>query len=188
MATVQDYLKNAKWVKRINVCFDQFDLNKSGYISREDFLIGVDNLAKVVTDRPALIAKAREATMEYADALGLTEGVKADKEKFLELAAAMSIAEIARVKKGEKSLIEIFDNVFFDVVDRNHDGYLTFDEYKVLMTAGNYDDDAAQGAFALLDKNKNGKIERSEFTAADVKFWCSLDDTDTEGMFGEKYE
>ena len=188
MATVQDYLKNAKWVKRMNECFDQLDVNKSGYLSREDWLIHVNNLAKVVTDRPALIAKAREVTLEYTDALGLTEGVKADKQKFLELAAAMSIVEIAKVKKGEKSLIEIFDNALFDVVDRNHDGCLTFDEFKVMMKAGNFDDDVAPAIFALLDKNKNGKIERSEYIAADIKFWCNLDDPDTQGMFGEKYE
>ena len=188
MATVQDYLKNAKWVKRINEAFDHLDVDKSGYLSREDWLIFIDDLAKVITDRPALIAKAREVTLEYMDVFGLTEGVKADKQKFQELSAAMSIAEAARLKKGEETWIEKLDNASFDVVDRNHDGCVTWDEFKVLMKVGNFDDDAAQATFALFDKNKNGKIERSEFAAADVKFWCTLDDPDTQGMYGGKFE
>ena len=102
MATVQDYLKNAKWIKRINEFFDQLDVNKSGYLSREDWLICIDDLEKVITDRPVLIAKAREVTLEYMDVLGLTEGMKADKQKFQELAAAMSIAETARLKREKK--------------------------------------------------------------------------------------
>ena len=185
MATVQDYLKNAKWVKRVDESFNSLDVNKNGYLSREDWLISVDKLAKVATDRPAEIAKLRAATLEYADAMGLTEGVQADKKKFRELAAAMSLAEIGRRDKGEMTKV---GNTGFDVLDQNHDGYVTWDEYKVAMEVAGLDEEVGRATFDLLDKNKSGKIDRKEYTAADIKFWCTLDDHDTQGMYGPRFE
>ena len=188
MATVEDYLKNAKWVKRAGEFFDRCDFNKDGYLSREDWLLCVDNLAEVITDRPALIAKLREASLEFVAALGLTEGVKVDRQKYLECLAALAVAEIARVKGGGKSLLWRLDNAMFDVVDTNHDGNVTFEEYNVLMKTSHFDLECAKATFALLDKNKNGKIDRNEFTSANFKFWFELDNSDTQGMFGDKFE
>ena len=126
--------------------------------------------------------------MEYTAALGLTEGVEVDKQKYLEGAAAMKVAELARLKRGEGSLLERLDNSWFDIVDTNHDGHVTFEEYKVLMKASNFDLESAKATFALLDKNKKGKLERKEFISAHFKFWFELDDPDAQGMFGDKFE
>ena len=166
----------------------QLDTNKNGYVSREDWLLKVDNLAKVVTDRPDEITKLRAVTSEFANATGLTEGLQVDKQKFLELMAAFMIAETARVKRGELALMEKIANAQFDVVDSNHDGSIRFEEYKLLIKATmNFDEDAAKAIFNLIDLNKNGKIERKEFTTANAKFWCTCE-ADTQGMFGDKYE
>ena len=69
MATVKDYLKCPKWVKRVGEAFHVLDVDKKGYITEEDFMRPINELAKVVTDRPELIAKAREAGIEFAKAL-----------------------------------------------------------------------------------------------------------------------
>ena len=188
MATVQDYLKNAKWVKRVDESFNTLDVNKNGNLSREDWLISVDKLAKVATDRPAEIAKLRAVTLEFTDAIGLTPGVQADKKKFRELAAAMSLAEIGRRDRGEMSLAEKVNNAYFDVLDKNHDGYVTWDEYKVAMEVAGFGEEAGRATFNLLDKDKSGKIDRKEFTDADIKFWFTLDDAETRGMYGAKFE
>ena len=188
MATVEDYLKNKKWVKRLSEAFVQLDIKKEGYVSRENWLDIVDNIAKVVTDRPALIARLREVSLEFTTAVGLTEGVRANKKKFLELMASMALTEIAKVRRGEASLVKEMNNAFFDVVDRTYDGYVTWDEYQIVMKAGNFSPDAIESSFTLLDKNKIGKIKRKDFIDADFKFWLHLDDPDTRGMFGDKFE
>ena len=188
MATVQGYLKNAKWVKRMDELFNTLDVNKNGYLSREDWLISVDKLAKVVPDRPAEIAKHRAVTLEFTDAIGLTQGVQADKKKFRELAAAWQLAETGRRDKGEMTMSEKVNNAHFDVLDKNHDGYVTWDEYKVMIEAAGLGEEEARGAFNLLDKDKSGKIDRKEYTDACIKFWCTLDDAETRGMYGAKFE
>ena len=188
MATVQDFLENPKWVKRFDETFHQIDRDGDGLVSREDWYVFVDNLAKVVTDRPSEIAKLRAAATEFTTAMGLTAGVKADKKKYRELAANIVVAEIAKVKRGEKALIEIMENALFDVLDGNKDGHITFDEYQMYINATGFPEDAAKAAFALLDKDKSGTVDREEYISSFFKFWFHLDDPEVQGMFGSKYE
>ena len=188
--TVDTYLNNPKWVKRSRAdeAFDHLDRDKSGFLSREDWLLPVADLEKIIPDRIEMIAKARAATEELLDALGLTKGMKADKEKYKKLAAAFSISESERYKKGELTYFEKMDHAFFDAIDRNNNGYLSFDEYKAaVLGTGDFDEEAAQGAFNVLDKDKNGKLDKKEYATANVKFWCILDDDSTDGMFGSKF-
>ena len=126
--------------------------------------------------------------MEYADEIGVAEGVKVDKVKFRELAAALSLAEIGRRDRGEMTMAEKVGNAAFDVLDHNHDGSISWDEYKMGMEASGFDEEIAKVTFKFLDKNKSGEIDRKEYSAANIKFWCTLDDTDTQGMYGDKFE
>ena len=188
MATVQDYLQNANWVRRCGEAFHQLDTNKNGYLSREDWLTKIDKLAKVVPDRPDQLAKLREVWSEYLDVMRVTRGVKVDKQEFIQLSAAMAEGEMVRVNRGEVSMTEKRNNAVFDVLDKNHDGQVTWEEYKLLTEIFDFGEDTAKATFALLDKNKSGKIDRKEFTASQIKFSFTLDDPDTKGMFGSKYE
>ena len=60
---------------------------------------------------------------EFLIALGLTKGLKADKKKYQELLAAFILAETERMKRGEITTLEKYNNVLqlFDVVATNRD-------------------------------------------------------------------
>ena len=60
--SAEDYLKNTKWVKRINVLFSQFDAGNNGYLSKEDYELLHKKMAENIPDRPALMIKAQEVT------------------------------------------------------------------------------------------------------------------------------
>ena len=187
MTTVQDYLRNDKWVKRTGEFFTQLDTNENGYLTREDYLLIIDKLAVAAPDRPVEIAELRKIMLEFTDALGLTKGVQADKQKYLELVAAFSLAEVARKKRGQMPLVEKRGSALFDVVDRNHDGRVTFEEFKIVMKSFGFDEDAGKATFARLDKNKDGAIQRKEYIDAGMTYWCTLDPV-TQGMYGDKFE
>ena len=188
MATTKDYLENAKWIKRINEYFDQIDLDKDGYVSEKDYFVLIDNIAKVVTDRPEMIAKAREAMLLITKELGITGSMKVDKETYYKPIAEMAVAEVARSKRGEETLLDNFYDAWFDVVDKNHDGYLSWDEFKVMMVTANFGEDAAKATFALMDEDKNEKIDRKEFVRANFNFWFGLDDSESQGLYGDRFE
>lgn len=174
MATVADYLGNAAWVKRIEQLFDSLDTDKNGYVSKEEFHTSINRLALKVTDRPELIEKLRKSTVELTDAIGLGEGEKPDKKKFLKLVAAFAVDQKAKADKGEETVTEKHNVALYDVVDRNHDGNLTWDEYKSVMVSSGYDEAAARIEFDALDKNKNGKIDRKELASAALIFFTGL--------------
>ena len=181
-------MKNDKWVKRIGQFFTQIDLDKNGYVSRQEYLKIIDNLAKAAPGNSAAIAKLREVALEYTKQLGLKEGVNANKQQFTELAAAFAASELARLKKGKATFFGNFNNALFDVVDKNRDGRLTFEEFKVVATVLKYDESSPKATFDLLDRNKDGTIDRKEFIAAKTRFWAVLDDKDTQGLFGDQFE
>ena len=188
MATAQDYLMNDKWVKRMDGIFCTFDANKNGYLSAENWMITVDNLGKKSPGRSDAIAKLRKVTKEFTNALGLTEGVKADKEKFRELVANCFTTDTAKMKRGEMASLEKLLKANFDFVDQNGDGYVNFEEFKFIMDATNFGEEATKAVFNSLDKEKNGKMERNDYLSSNLRFWCFLDDPDTHGMFGDKFE
>ena len=93
--------------------------------------------------------------------------MKANKKTFLELLAAFVVGEKAKIDKGEVTLIEKHNVALFDVVDRHHDGNLTWEEYKSVMEASGFEEATAITVFDMLDKDKNGKIDWKKLASAD---------------------
>jgi len=98
--------------------------------------------------------------MEVMTEMGLLhEGVKVDKQKYIELAAANTVVEMGKSKRGEQPMTEKLDLAMLDVVDQNHEGNITWDEYQILMKSGCFGEDEAKAAFDFLDKKKSGIID-----------------------------
>ena len=143
-AKPEDYLKNEKWVKRIEGAFVLQDTNKNGYLSREEWFAVGKRLAEAVPDRPEELAKFCKVVEDFSNEFGMTEGVKLDKDQYVQLAAVFAAKQMDAVMKGEPSSVEKLDNALFDMVDRNHDGTISWEEYKTVMTASNLPEEAAR--------------------------------------------
>ena len=189
MATKQDFLSNTAWVKRVGELFHVSDVNKNGYLQLEDYEIVITNLTRLTNnERPALIEKAREVVLEMTDSLGLKKGVKLNKEQYLDAMAAMGVEQGAKVKQGEASITTKLNNAVFDVVDVNRDGTVSLSEYKLVFKAFNIDEASAAEGYAVLDRNKDGKVSRQEFNDTETNFWWSLDDPKSKGIMGSNFE
>ena len=121
--TVQDFLSNANWCKRIDNWFNDVDRDKSGFVERKDWFIAIEKLEELLPDRKEFTAIARQRTDEYLDSLQLTAGMKADKAKFKELSASYVIKEGEIFKRGEFTTLEKLMHSIFDVLDTNSNGY-----------------------------------------------------------------
>ena len=64
------------------------------------------------------------------------------------------------MKRGEITLFENQNDALFDVVDRSRDGRLTFEEYKVAVSALNSHENAAKATY-LIETRMTLSIERS---------------------------
>ena len=86
------------------------------------------------------------------------------------------------------SLAKVND-AMYDMFDINGDGTVTLDEFTTVMKiAYGCDANKAEATFRLIDTNKNGKIERKEFTDYELKFWFDLNDDGCKGFYGANYE
>ena len=173
--TVDDYLNNEKWVTRVKQAFDRFDINKNGTLEEADLMRLVENIKKDVNPDPALLDNLTKAMGNYTTAMGLAAGNKHSKDEFLKASAEMAVAEKARKAKGEKTLGNFVNEAWHAVVDKNHDGFVTKDEYRTIMKASNFNAEMADKRFDAMDTNKNGKIELKELHEAEEKFWFDLD-------------
>ena len=188
MSSAEEFLQNPAWVHRMEEAFVQLDKNKNGYLSLEDYELWVDNLENMVKPAPHLIATVRDRTKKYCAGLGIVRGKQATKGEFLKGIAALAVSERAKWLAGKETLLTSMLDSWFDVVDTNHDGTVTQDEWKTILTASDFGASAADDTFKLIDKNKNGKVERKELNDFHFKFWFTLDDADSKGMLGKRYE
>ena len=173
--SVEDYLKNEKWVARVKSAFDMIDINKNGTVEQDDWKRWVENIKKDVNPDAKLLENLNQKTADYVKEMGLEPGKKLTKEEYMKAMAGMAVSENARKAKGERTLGSFVNDAWHDLVDKNHDGFVTLDEFRIVMKACNVGQEAADARFNALDKDKNGKVERKELREAEEKFWYSLD-------------
>lgn len=188
MASVTAFKNSTKWVKRMEEFFKQTDTNKNNYLSIEDFEVWVENIAKEVQPDPQLVDRLYEVVREFWGECGMKPGVKLNQNEFIDKMAEFAVAEHARIKRGEQPLLYKLDDVFYDAADTNRDGFLQMDEYEKVQMAVGFDSGTAKTAFAIIDKNHDGKLSRDELNESDFNFWFTVDDAQSTGMFGAKFE
>ena len=58
------------------------------------------------------------------------------------------------MRQEEDRLMFKLNNALFDVVDTNHDGTISLDEDRIIMSACNQNPGTAEAMFKIMDTNK----------------------------------
>ena len=172
--TVDDYMNNEKWMTRVKASFDIIDLNKNGTVEMDDWKRWVENIKNATNPDAALLEKLTKVLTDYCAGMGVTAGTKLSKDQYVKAIAEFVVAENAKRAKGETTLRDKVNYAFYDVVDKNHDGYVTKEEFCAIMAACNVKPELAEQRFNEIDTNKNGKIERKELCELHDKLWSEL--------------
>ncbi|XP_064399153.1 luciferin-binding protein-like [Halichondria panicea] len=160
----------------------RLDINKDGFISREDYEIMSKRLAEYskVTEEQA--KKIRDSVLAVADSIKLTGDTKYPVEQF-----AMKISQTILGNTGEKNQTDLHTshNALFDVIDTNGDGHISVEEFKVYLkvVAPGVTEDQDKHAFDVIDADKNGEISREEFLAAAEDFFIGVEETELAAAF-----
>ena len=161
----------------------RMDVNKDGFLSREDYELMAKQLAEYgrLTEKQA--DSAYSGFMEVADTFNLNPGVKLPLEEAIQRANT-SLLSMPPEERKEK----IHDGVLgkmFDVIDTNKEGYISLDEAKAFykVIAPEMTEAEVLHAFELLDTGMDGKISREEFTAAAEDFLFGVEETEISKLF-----
>ena len=175
----KDPTEDPEWVRRMNEIFTLLDVNDDGYVSLEDWMLWVENVEKDISPDSKLVDRLRKSMEEFCGprGIGLTSGMKITRDKFVRDIMVRFAAAEGSKKLREDTLVFQMCNAWYDIVDTTYDGMVTIDEYKKAMKARNYVESVAEETFKLLDKDQDGKIERSKLIESEFHFWFSTNGT-----------
>ena len=171
-------------LRKLKTAFTRFDVDKDGFISKEDFELMAKRMNKLGNATAEQAAACHTSFMQVADFFGYKHGERLPREQ-----AAEDMHEVMLKLSFEeqRSLCDKFYYPIFDAVDSNGDGHIPFEEYKVYAKtiAPDLTDEDKVKSFNLIDANKDGEISREEFLDAAYEYFYSFEENElTEAFYG----
>ena len=139
-------------------------------------------LEKALNPDPNLIAKFRKALFAYAAEIGLYPSIYITKQEFIENNATFAEKELARVERGEKSILVNSKEAAFDLVTKTDDGTITREESLALILANGKPESVNDLMFEHLDTNKTGKLLKKDIADLSFRSWCTLGNPDEQAL------
>ena len=179
---VRNYTSEEKayHLKKMQVRFSRLDVNKDGFISREDFEL----MAKKMTEFGKLNEEQSDAVqkgfMHAADTYELRPGVKVPIDKVIQKAHEKLLYDLDEPERAKKFL-----GVCFNTLDTNNDGHISVEEFKVyvrILTPGTSDEDIVH-TFNVIDTNSDGEISQEESVSAALDFLFNTKETEISKAF-----
>ncbi len=180
--TPENLLSSSVWVTRMKTYFKVMDVDHNGFLSLSDFEAIADRMLQL-PDNPSKPEEIRELFRSlYQNMIAGGTAVDsntmiAEEEFFGNAAKAVTLVESAQEVGRQKN------EVFFDLIDTDHSGKISYEEYRKYLAiySGGDDPDRARKAFESLDVDGDGSITRAEFIEGHMGYWCTLPSDKTDG-------
>ena len=159
----------------------RMDVNKDGFISREDYeLMGI-KLAEHSGMTGEQAEAAKNQFLKVADTINLKPGLKTP----LEEAAKKANEALLLTSMTASALTNDIHDLLFNAIDTNNDGHISLSEFKVYLNiiAPDIEEDKIAYSFNTIDTDKNGEISREEFLAAANDFFQGVEETELSKVF-----
>ena len=176
--------QRAYHLRKMRTRLTRLDINKDGYISREDYKLMGKKLAEYSGMTEEQVEATTKEFLKVADAINLKEGVKIPLE---EAAKKASESFLSMSSEEAKALVKDTHNLLFDAIDTNKDGHISVKEFKVYLKVAIPDisEDEVAHSFDIIDTDKNGEISREEFMTAAQDFILGVEETElTKAFYG----
>ena len=169
-------------LRKMKTRMARMDVNKDGYISREDYELIGKKLAEYSGLKGVQAESVRKEFLKVADVLKLHPGVKVPLQQ---AAIQANVAIFSMTPEERKSSLRASHDLLFDVIDSNKDGHISVKELKVYyqVIAPDMSEEEIIHSFNTIDTNKNGEISREEFMAAAEDFLHAVEETELSKIF-----
>jgi len=160
-------MANALQTRNFGALFKMMDANRDGVIDWNDYELMLDRFSTLFSLPPSSEGYlALKQLMESDFQALLTNADKnldgtVDPKEFLDYHDKMVATE-----EGYRIAVQSFADLIIGFGDADQDGFLSKDDYAIMLRALNVDNASAGQAFAKLDANGDGKISAQELTTA----------------------
>ena len=167
---------NPFWQRKMKTLFALSYKNSSGKIGKAQTEESVKHISSVTNSKQSEKLKAN--VDELMSELEMPEdGI--DYDTFVR--NALTLIKANKIGVAVESI--------FGTMDYDSDGVVSPSEYEKFLRCFNADTSKAKESFSYIDTNKNGKLSKTEFHSAVVKFYTCLDEDDpSKFVFGPLVE
>ena len=151
-----------------------------------ELLVWADRMRHLCNATDEEVEKMRSAIKTFFSGHSVSEkGLP--REDWIESNRLFAECEKERNKRGEQTYIALLGNAYFDVLDKDNDGIVNFDEVETMMKAFAVPPVAAHTFFEKADVNGDGKLQREEMHKLFSKFWLEEYNAHYDGIYAYKY-
>ena len=160
--------KSEFWKEKIDRAVQVRDANKSGTLSRADFMLILDRYKQQKNSTSQRLEKLTKTLSSFCDALGL-------KHESVQLSYSQSREKFLAIVKNwaEKGLAKQYFGSMFSCLDVNGEGYISLDKWIMHYKAYGIDPAYAPATFDAIDTNNDGQISEEEFVAYHMEYFYS---------------
>jgi len=135
---------------------------------------------------PEQAARHNEAVKNFFAGAGLRLGHETKWPEYIKGWEDLVHSELDRWERDEPTLIRIWGEALFDIIDQDGNGSIDIDEWRLYTKcAGIIGDDAdCQATFDVCDIDGDGKIDIEEMTRQHLGFWYTADPK-SNGLYGK---
>ncbi|KAI6650301.1 Clytin-like [Oopsacas minuta] len=176
--TADDFLKDEKWRAKASNMFDALDKDKKGYVPFVFFENLIKSHETALKPEPEVALNVRKVLYEYAAALGFYPSTYQHKEEFVKNFASFMEKEVARVGRGEQSLLVKRNEVMFELVSKKENESIYKEESLLLGRANGNPDCHTHSLYEQLDKENTGKLDKKMLSKLTYDLWSNLEHTE----------
>jgi len=167
--------------------FDTFDKDCDGNLTLDEVMTWADRMKTLCKAGDIEIETVRAALKVFFENRGCT-GDGVCRENWIESHQALAEADRERARRGEKRMVNMLGDAYYDVLDTDKDGLVSLPELKRMFNIFRVPEEAAYTFFEHADTNKNGTLERAEMHRLFIRFWMTdVEDAAIDGIFAYKY-
>nr|AAK02061.1 apoaequorin [Aequorea macrodactyla] len=170
--------ENPKWVGRHKHMFKFLDVNQNGKISLDEMVykasdIVINNLGAT----PEQAKRHKDAVEAFFGGAGMKYGVETEWPEYIEGWKNLARTELDRFAKNQITLIRLWGDALFDIIDKDQNGAITLDEWKKYTLSAGIIQSAedCEITFKVCDLDDSGRLDADEMTRQHIGFWYTMD-------------
>jgi hypothetical protein len=179
--------ENPKWIERHRHMFHFLDPNKNNKVSLDELIYKAsEEICKKIGATPEQTARHSEAVANFFGAAGLKRGEETEWEQYIKGWERLAREELGKWESNEITLIRLWGDALFDIIDKNGDGSISLKEWTLYTKCAGIiatDEDREQ-TFKICDLDGDGRIDIDEMTRQHVGFWYTADPK-SDGLYGK---